>query len=184
MPKTLVIHPKDPSTKFLEPIYKSIKNKKVVSGDYSSTRIREMIIRYDRVIMMGHGTSNGLFSVGQFPDQAIYVIDHTFADLLREKQNSVYIWCNADEFVESYKLSGFYTGMFISELNEAFFCDVNGVLDSEIEISNRLFSEIAGRYIHLPAKAMLEKVKVEYGKIIANNKVAEYNWKRLFAINL
>ena len=41
---------------------------------------------------------------------------------LKKKDNSVFIWCNADQFVNRYNLKGFYTGMFISEVMEAVFC--------------------------------------------------------------
>jgi hypothetical protein len=38
--------------------------------------------------------------------------------LLRDKIG-VYIWCNANVFVEKYGLKGFYTGMIISEYEES-----------------------------------------------------------------
>jgi hypothetical protein len=31
----------------------------------------------------------------------------------------VFIWCNADQFMKRHQLRGFYSGMFISEVQEA-----------------------------------------------------------------
>jgi hypothetical protein len=44
--------------------------------------------------------------------------------LLRDKIG-VYIWCNANVFAEKYGLKGFYTGMIISEYEEALYECVN-----------------------------------------------------------
>ena len=67
-------------------------------------------------------------------------------DILREKKNCFYIWCNADQFVEKYKLAGFYTGMFISEVGEAAY---NGITVDQklVTESNRMFGKHAGQLI-------------------------------------
>ena len=116
--KTLVIHPNDRSTWFLENVYKNIENLTLVTGNVSRNEVKSMIRDHDRVMMMGHGSPGGLFSVGQFPSQSNngYIIDSEMVELLKEKDNSIFIWCNADQFVERHNLKGFYTGMFISEV--------------------------------------------------------------------
>lgn len=114
--KTLVIHPKDSTTDFLSEIY-SDKKWSIINTNTSKKFLKEQIKSHDRIIMLGHGTENGLLGFNKF------VIDSNLVYLLREKY-CVCIWCNADKFVQKYKLKGFYTGMIISEYNEALLFNV------------------------------------------------------------
>jgi hypothetical protein len=65
--------------------------------------------------------------------------------LLRQKE-CVCIWCNADKFVERYKLKGFYTGMFISEVEEAKYFKIDTSQEA-VDYSNDLFANLVNRYI-------------------------------------
>lgn len=130
--KTLVIHPKDSSTDFLCDIY-SDKGWDVITSGLTKKLLKEQIKSHDRIIMLGHGTHDGLFGEGKF------VIDSTYVYLLRDK-DCVCIWCNADMFVEKYGLKGFYTGMIISEMEEAYMFGVN-ITQKELLESNNLFSK-------------------------------------------
>ena len=110
--KTLVIHPKDESTKILSTIYENHKDDWTIINncDIPKSILIDRIKEHDRIIMMGHGTPGGLLNpVGG------YIIDSSFVYLLREKKEFVHIWCNADSFVNKYDLKGFTTGMIISE---------------------------------------------------------------------
>ena len=71
--KTLIIHPKDKTTVFLEPIYEKIDNKTVIQKNSSFEEIINLIETHDRIMMMGHGSPDGLFSIGNFNEG--YVID-------------------------------------------------------------------------------------------------------------
>jgi len=95
--KTLIIHPEDKSTSFLDIVYNPIPNKTVVTGGVSKEDIKKLIKEHDRVMMMGHGSPGGLFSIGRFSGAGGYIIDQTMVPLLMEKDNSVFIWCNADK---------------------------------------------------------------------------------------
>jgi hypothetical protein len=118
MKKTLIIHPDDRSTDFLAPIYANISNATVVTGGVTKDEVNQLIAEHDQVMMMGHGSPSGLFSCAKFGsnDYSGFIIDRTTVELLRQKDNSIFIWCNADRFVNQYQLKGFYTGMFISEV--------------------------------------------------------------------
>jgi len=59
--------------------------------------------------MMGHGNGSGLMSVGQFPDDGYSIIDDSMVDFLWEKEDSIYIWCDADFFLWLYNLNGLCT---------------------------------------------------------------------------
>lgn len=142
--KTLVIHPTDDTTDFLIPIYRDKGYTIITERDVNRDYIRESINDHDRIIMLGHGSTDGLF--GGNPLGTRYKIDSSLAPLLRTK-DTVCIWCNANVFVEKYKLPGFYTGMMISELGEAIYCGVTATQE-EIDYSNKLFSRSVREAIH------------------------------------
>jgi len=98
MKTTLIIHPDDPSTTFLKGIYSNLKDKTIIKGGITKYKLQEKIDTHARVILCGHGSPNGLLSVGQFPDAYPYIIDDSMVSLLRTKANTIYIWCNADQF--------------------------------------------------------------------------------------
>ena len=109
MEKTLVIHPYDSSTEFLKPIYSGLESAVVLRGTYTKDYVRQMIEESDRVIMLGHGAPSGLFSVGKFQYcNNGMIIDESMVAALSGKKKHVYIWCNADQFVNRYHLNCFY----------------------------------------------------------------------------
>jgi hypothetical protein len=164
--KTLVIHPKDSSTDFLSTIY-SDKDWTVINTNTSKKFLKEQIKLHDRIIMLGHGTPCGLLGFNRF------VIDSTLVYLLREK-DCVCIWCNADLFVEKYKLKGFYTGMIISEFEEAMYFTVR-TDDDDIDFSNSLFANAIKESID--NVDMLSNVKRIYDGV---SPVITYNKKNLY----
>ena len=109
--KTLVIHPQDKTTDFLTPIYMDLKSfpdfddVTIIRGGMTRADVDQEIIKHDRIMMMGHGSPGGLFSVGQFPGSNGYIISHATVDLLQNKE-CIFIWCNADQFVETHNQIG------------------------------------------------------------------------------
>lgn len=178
--KTLIIHPKDNSTSFLDIVYNPIPNKTVVTGNVTKEELKNLIKEHDRVMMMGHGSPGGLFSVGSFRSNNGYVIDETFVPVLAEKDNSVFIWCNADKFVDRFGLRGFYSGMFISEVGEAYYCGLPGTEQETVDESNFGFCHILAEVINEEQEDAFNYVKEKYGEIAEENPVALYNHKRLY----
>lgn len=182
--KTLIIHPQDGSTDFLKPIYETIPDKTVIRGESPAKmnikELNELIKSHDRIMMMGHGCPSGLFSFGLFKNAKGLVINKDTVELLKEKTNNVYIWCNADMFVKHYNLKGFYSGMFISEVGEAWGCNVRNQTHKEVDESNNKFSEILSKYINEDSESIRKKVTEEYGLLGETNLVARYNNERLF----
>jgi len=166
--KTLVIHPKDETTDFLSRIYAGY-DWTVVNTNMPKHQLKKLIIDHDRIIMLGHGTGNGLIGF----ERAF--IDSNYVYLLREKE-CVCIWCDANIFVEKYDLKGFYTGMIISEYYEALYCSVNTTYQ-EIEESNLLFSIAIKEAISKPN--ILEVVKELY-VCEGLNRTIGYNQENLF----
>ena len=173
---TLVIHPYDPSTDFLIPIYEGIKDATVVTSGVTKEEVLQLIEEHDRVIMLGHGSASGLFSVGQFRSYGM-IIDHVMVKALSKKTDNVYIWCNADRFVEEHSLKGFYTGMFISEYGEAQYCNVP-TYKGEVEKSNELFAKLVGEHINESPLDLFKTLKKSYN--VPNSGVAAYNNDRLY----
>jgi hypothetical protein len=164
--KTLVIHPKDSTTDFLCEIYKD-KNWTVINTNTSKKVLKELIKTHDRVVMLGHGTEKGLLGFNKF------IIDSTLVYLLRDKY-CICIWCNADEYVKKYGLKGFYTGMIISEYEEAVMCCVptnsQWIAESNTDFALAIKNSIDD-------ENMLEKAKMLYE---GNSSVVEFNRNNLY----
>jgi len=177
--KKLIIHPRDRTTKFLSKAYENLDNVTVVTDGLSKDHVRGLVEEHDQVMMMGHGSPSGLFSVGQFyPTFNGCIVDGSFADLLAKKDNSIFIWCNADMFTEQHNLQGFYTGMFVSDTTEAYLTGLGCVGKDEIDESNNAFAKIVGEATanDLPMTFVFN----EYGKLAERNAVAQYNHERLY----
>lgn len=130
---TLVIHLEDPTTDFLKAIYAG-KGYPVVSGATTEKELASQIKEHTRVFMLGHGAPSGLFGRGLF-------IGNQFGPILAEKQDGLYIWCNADAYAVRNKLSGLVSGMFISEVSEARMFGIDAS-QAEVDASNAAFARI------------------------------------------
>ena len=181
--KTLIIHPEDESTFFLDIVYKNIPNQTLITGGINKSELMTLMREHDRIMMMGHGSPAGLFHVGQFiingKDNG-YIIDQSMVPILKEKDNNVFIWCNADKFVDGFKLEGFYSGMFISEVGEAYYCGLPGTEQDQVDESNYAFVNIIAKYINEDKNIIYENVKKEYGVLAEENPIALYNNNRLY----
>lgn len=178
--KTLIIHPEDSTTLFLEDVYKTIPNKTVINGGVTKSEVIEMIESHDRIMMMGHGSPDGLFSVAAFKGVSGYIIDRSMVPLLKTKKDSVYIWCHSHMFVNKHELKGFYSGMFISEVFEAIHCGFPETTENVVDESNHGFCNIISKYITQDTETIYEKVRQEYGLIAEHNYIASYNNFRLY----
>ena len=164
--KTLVIHPDDRTTDFLKQIYEG-HDWTVITEHKPRLNKKEFLKQvneHDRIIMMGHGYPNGLF---------YSYIDPTIVHLLREKE-CICIWCNADQFVNKYGLTGFHTGMFISEVSEANWFKIE-TDQAEIDFSNELFTNLVADNINNPE--IHSVLKESYN---GESEVIQFNNDRLY----
>lgn len=142
------------------------------------SKLKPLIKAHDRIIMMGHGTEKGLLSVepknvAKFFSMG-FLVDSNFVYLLREKL-CVCIWCNADVFFLKYGLKGFYTGMIVSEPQEALlFCE-RPYDDEEINSSNKLFASAIKQAID--SSDMLGVAKSIY---VGDGNIVSFNKQRLY----
>lgn len=184
---TLVIHPKDRSTDFLKPIYENIPDVTVLTEGIYEDVVRG-IKDNDRVIMMRHGSPSGLFNVSWFKNcvNRNYLISNEYhmVKSLLEKKDNIYIWCNADKFVNEYELKGFYSGMFISEVGEAVYCGIKNPTRDMVNESNEGFVKILSKYVNHPTDVIYENVVREYSTLGDINPIAKYNCDRLYSREL
>jgi hypothetical protein len=183
MKKNLIIHPSDPTTRFLSPIYAPLKNKTVIEGGISQPELKKLILDHDRIIMLGHGSPHGLLSVDQFPEQEYLVIHGMMVGELWHKIDSIYIWCMSDIFLMTNVLNGICCSMFISELAEGLRF---GFKESDLDFineSNEYFSSIMARHINEPNDELFRNLMSEYGELAKRNPIAAYNHKGLGLIN-
>jgi len=178
--KTLIIHPEDYTTDFLEPIYYGLDNKTVLRKEFSVAHICALIKSHDRVLMMGHGSPSGLFSMGLSTEFSSFAINDKMVEALSSKMNNFFIWCHADVFVRNNNLKGFSTGMFISEPEEATLYNVFIDDNALIENSNSSFSKIVSKLNMETPEEMYFKVKKQYLEQNIANPIVEYNASRLF----
>jgi len=178
--KTLIIHPQDNSTNFLRPIYAGIKRKTVLTKNVSSDKLLSAIRSHDTIILLGHGSPNGLFNVSGIGKGVMAVGDYMVEEL-RGKQ-LIAIWCNANKFIERHSLSALYSGMFISEVSEARYCGVQGD-QAMVDESNSTFAVLLGNMLS-DTSMDLEKthgmVLESYEELGKVNTVAKYNSDRFY----
>ncbi|MDY3847932.1 MAG: hypothetical protein SOZ58_06390 [Prevotella sp.] len=143
----LVIHPKDKTTAMLSALYDGLEAQ-VVTDCRSTKEIGHLlhhVSTQERIMLLGHGSDKGLFfrkddSKNEF-DKIIVGHSHRY-HLHNHGSNIVAVWCNADQFARAEGLHGLFTGMIVSELNEALLYQVETTqeeLDREnVKLAHRL----------------------------------------------
>lgn len=178
--KTLVLHPQDITTDFLKPIYAGIKRKMVLTKNVSRSKLLSAIRSHDTIIMLGHGSSSGLFNVSGI-GEGMLVVGESLVEELRGKQ-LIAIWCNANLFIERHSLPALYSGMFISEVSEARYCNVQGT-QAMVDESNNTFAALLGNMLgEVPTdlKTIHSLVGESYEELGEVNAVAKYNSDRFY----
>ena len=182
---TLVIHPKDETTDCLSVIYKGRGWDEITDWKTSQKDVRKAISLHDRIIMLGHGTPQGLLAGGYLWGHSEwtrfhhYIVDSSFEDVLRGK-DTFSIWCNSDEFFRKLKLPGLHTGMTISEVSEELY--ILGRLwltEEEMAKNMELYCGAFAKYIDLPPAQIREKVLEEY---IGDDPVTRYNREKVIVL--
>ena len=105
----------------MKAIYRKEKDVTLIDETWTNRQIRETIGTSDSkelVMMLGHGSCNGLFAPFGNEQFARLIVDSRLVYLLREHP-CVGIWCNANQFAEKYNLKGLFSCMIISEPEEA-----------------------------------------------------------------
>ena len=183
----LVIHPNDPSTKFLETLYDHHTpfNSIMVDETASNEKIKQLLtadaLKDRTVMMLGHGCPGGMFAPqkenGKLNQFYREIINPSLVQFLRER-TCIGIWCYANLFAEKYGLHGLFSGMVISELEEAHFCGINGFTRDEIKQHNAEYSTALAYCLET---AELENVPSTMKDFIPSpDKIEEFNYNSLY----
>lgn len=115
-----IIHATDPTTQVLSHLYQQREDVRMLITERNTSSDVQRAIRSDDVVMMlGHGNEYGLFSKPEKNGEyRRFLITDKHVQFLRDK-SCIGIWCYANKFAEKYKLHGLFSGMIISELQEA-----------------------------------------------------------------
>lgn len=135
--RTLIIHPIDASTQFLKSLY--IDDATILtSPTVGNGVLKQAIKEHDRIVMMGHRCSAGLYCPTNYNR---LLISSKHVQMLREKL-CIGIWCFASDFFEKYKLHGAATGMFISETDESWYFPTMNSVEAQpmIDESHKLLT--------------------------------------------
>ena len=137
----LIIHPQDSTTAFLRTIYETAEGVTCLSGNESRKALASMLFHLPAgttIMLLGHGSGDGLFRK-ENREYRCYVGQPMAYSLRRHPV--IGIWCHANQFAVRLRLHGLFTGMFISEMEEA---EAYGVKTTEDEIGreNERFASI------------------------------------------
>lgn len=175
--KILVIHPSDSSTDCLKAIYEGRTDMDVLNDFHhiSNTELCEIMKEYDKIIMLGHGCSAGLFDV----HKGGLLINDTMTDILKEKE-TVSVWCFSDGFFRPRGIKGFHTGMIISEVGEEDWVLNSRPLDEEQMAENmKLFSECLRDCIDMSPEDMKHYMLCHY---VGDDPVTKFNREKILVL--
>lgn len=120
----LVIHPKDRTTAMLTALYEGTEAQ-VVRDERSSGEVGHLlhhVSTQERILLLGHGSDKGLFFRRDDSREGFdrIIVGHPHAYYLRRHGgNLVGIWCHACLFAQTEGLHGLFSGMIVSEPDEA-----------------------------------------------------------------
>ena len=183
----IVIHPNDDSTRFLKRLYSGYGEQMLLTEENNNKAIKEALMNEsdDRILMMlGHGCPLGLFAprkdknyqngIDQF---GRLIINASHVQMLRKKL-CIGIWCYAVDFARKYNLHGLFSGMIISELEEAQDCGMYEFTKEEIQMYNQDFAEALYDCIN---KYPLNEVPQAMENYISNpNRLEQFNYSNLY----
>ena len=121
----------------------------LITENNTSSDVQRAIRSDDVIMMLGHGNQYELFSKpNKNCEYKRFLITDRHVQFLREK-TCIGIWCHANMFAERYGLHGLFSGMIISELQEAIDYDIHATkeeIDVEMEKFSRRLNECIGRF--------------------------------------
>lgn len=136
----LIIHPSDITTDFLNVLYSQRNNIELLNYNISDSAVTNMLQRYDKLMLLGHGTEYGLLSsYNPYNTFDRFFVNASHVNYLQNKE-LICIWCNANIFGEKYGLRGLFSGMIISEMSEAVELGIK-TTQEELDRENKLFAE-------------------------------------------
>ena len=183
----IIIHPNDNSTRFLKRLYSGYGEQTLLTEENNNKVIKEALMNESdrRILMMlGHGCPQGLFAprkdknyqngIDQF---GRLIINASHVQMLRKKL-CIGIWCYAVDFARKYNLHGLFSGMIISEVEEAQDCGMYEFTKEEMQMYNQDFAEALYDCIN---KYPLNEVPQAMENYVSNpNRLELFNYSNLY----
>lgn len=174
----VVVHANDPTTRFLTRLYEQREDVSLrIAEDSTNEAVRRALREDATVMMLGHGNPYGLFSA---PDKKgryeRFLITDCHVQFLRGK-TCIGIWCHADQFAQRYHLHGLFSGMIISELQEA----IDYGIEATKEEIDREMEKFARRLRHCIDSFDLEEVPMRMKELDdVKSALTTFNYDRLY----
>lgn len=176
----------DTDTKVLSLMWEGIDCKVIRIHSRSTQKDKEAMIKAlkeeeDTVLFCGHGSGGGLWTPNVVArDKNIW---SGFAFSYKEipyvkAKNIIGIWCHASDFSRTFDVRGFYSSMFISNSGEAHFEGVEGVDNSAITKSEKLFCKRVNNL--LKKKTPISQWLSILQNYEPSNAVEEFNYNGLY----
>jgi hypothetical protein len=133
----------DNDTAVLPLIWEGLPNVTVIeitrdTVDYENMVDAAIANETDTILFCGHGSEHGLLHPNL--DSGQYILHELNCHLIHARR-VIGFWCYASFFAEAQHLNGFFSSMYISNLNEAYSGGYTEALATDIDESIRLFSE-------------------------------------------
>lgn len=139
----------------------------------SKGRVRKLLKESKNdLVLYGHGWDSGLFNTNWNGE----LVGPREVEWLRQR-NVVGLWCYAGNFADKYKLHGFFTSMFISNIDEANQLLVPSTPEIILEESIK-FNKLVNKLLrsHTPYSKWVDFIQ---NNITPNCPVARYNYEAL-----
>lgn len=91
---------------------------------------------HDTILFCGHGSPYGLLH----PNFREYILHENNRNLIHAR-NVIGIWCHASSFAETYHVNGFFSSMYVSNINEAYQNGLTEARVTEVNSSLELFCD-------------------------------------------
>ncbi len=174
-----IIHANDPTTQFLSLLYNQREDIKVhITEKNTNMEVIRAIRADDAIMMLGHGKDCGLFTLRckNGKDFERLIINSNHVQFLRDK-TCIGIWCHANQFAKRYKLHGLFSGMIISELDEA---DEMHVATTQEEIDREMV-KFASRLRDCISKYALKDIPAKMKELDdVGSELTRYNYNNLY----
>ena len=143
--------------------------------DYAEKVEQAIADEDDTLIICGHGTKYGLLHPDFYSGRYI-IHENNYRGIHAKKL--ICIWCHASEFAEMYHVNGFFSSMFISNINEAYTYGFYGTQAMDIEISECAFCKRINALLkdNVPLEEWVTRLN---NKLNESNEVEKYNYNGL-----
>ena len=175
-----VIHTTDPTTQALRHLYEGREDVVChLTETATNAEVVHAIADADSLMMLGHGNEYGLFSnPNSRGEYERLLVSGRHVEFMRGKQ-CIGIWCRADEFARRYGLHGLFSGMIISEMDEAALYGIPTTQKELVEELDKFARRLTFCIDHYGLEEIPSQMKALDDK---QSPLTRFNYERLFWI--